>query len=98
AKRSVTAPEFPTIAESGVPGYEHSSWVGILAPRGTPRAIINRLHAEAVKVANASDTRAYLLKSGMESLGNSPEEFARVIRTEIAKWRKVVKAAGIQAK
>jgi len=95
-KRSVTAPEFPTIAEAGVPGYEHSSWVGLLAPAKTPRSIVARLSAEAIKAAEAPDTRPYLLKSGMEPVGSTPAEFAAVIKTEIAKWQKVVKAAGIK--
>ena len=94
-KRSVTAPEFPTIAEAGVPGYEHSSWVGLLAPAKTPRPIVARLSAEAIKAAEAPDTKPYLLKSGMEPVGSTSAEFASLIKTEIAKWEKVVKAAGI---
>ena len=95
-KRSVTAPEFPTIAEAGVPGYEHSSWVGLLAPAKTPRPVVTRLTTEAVKATEAPDTRPYLLKSGMEPVGSTSAEFAAVIKTEIAKWQKVVKAAGIK--
>lgn len=94
-KRSVTTPEYPTIAEAGVPGYEHSSWVGLLAPAKTPQPILTRLSAEAVKAAQAPDTRPYLLKSGMEPVGSTPAEFGQVIKTEIAKWQKIVKAAGI---
>ena len=94
-KRSVTTPEYPTIAEAGVPGYEHSSWVGLLAPAKTPRPILTRLSAEAMKAAQAPDTRPYLLKSGMEPVGSTPAEFGQVIKTEIAKWQKIVKAAGI---
>jgi tripartite-type tricarboxylate transporter receptor subunit TctC len=95
AKRSAAAPEYPTIAEAGVPGYAHSSWVGLLAPAKTPRAIVTRLSTEAIKAAEAPDTKPYLLKFGMEPVGSSPAEFAALIRTEIAKWQKVVKAAGI---
>ena len=95
AKRSVAAPEYPTIAESGVAGYEHSSWVGLLAPAKTPKAIVSRLTAEAVKAAEAPDTKPYLLKFGMEPVGSSSAEFAKLIKAEIAKWQKVVKAAGI---
>ena len=94
-KRSVTAPEYPTIAEAGVPGYEHSSWVGLLAPAKTPRPILSRLGTEAIKAAEASDTKPYLLKSGMEPVGSTSAEFAAVIKAEIAKWQKVVKAAGL---
>lgn len=97
AKRSVAAPEYPTIAEAGVPGYEHSSWVGLLAPAATPRAVVTRLSAEAVNAARAADTGPYLLKFGMEPVGSSSAEFAALIKTEIAKWHKVVKAAGITA-
>jgi tripartite-type tricarboxylate transporter receptor subunit TctC len=97
AKRSVAAPEYPTIAESGVPGYEHASWVGLLAPGKTPRAIVGRLSAEAIKAAEAPDTKPYLLKFGMEPVGGTSDEFAALIKTEIAKWHKVVKAAGITA-
>jgi tripartite-type tricarboxylate transporter receptor subunit TctC len=96
-KRSVAAPEYPTIAEAGVPGYEHSSWVGLLAPAKTPKAIVSRLTTEAVKAAEAPDTRPYLLKFGMEPVGSTSAEFSKVIKTEIAKWQKVVKAAGIEA-
>src|SRR6185503_8560535 len=97
AKRSVLAPEYPTIAEAGVPGYEHASWVGLLAPGKTPRAIVGRLSAEAIKAAEAPDTKPYLLKFGMEPVGSTSAEFASLIKTEIAKWHKVVKAAGITA-
>src|SRR5688500_16305768 len=94
-KRSVTAPEYPTIAEAGVPGYEHSSWVGLLAPAKTPRPILSRLGTAAIKAAEAPDTKPYLLKSGMEPVGSTSAEFAAVIKAEIAKWQKVVKAAGL---
>lgn len=97
AKRSVAAPEYPTIAEAGVAGYEHSSWVGLLAPSGTPRTIIGRLNAESVKAAQAPDSKAYLLKFGMEPVGSTPAQYASLIKTEIAKWQRVVKAAGITA-
>jgi tripartite-type tricarboxylate transporter receptor subunit TctC len=97
-KRSVAAPEYPTIAEAGVPGYEHSSWVGMLAPTGTPRAIITRLNAEAVKAVQSSESKAYLLKFGMEAVGSTPAAYAALIKTEIAKWIKVAKAAGITAR
>jgi len=96
AKRSTAAPEFPTIAEAGVPGYEHSSWVGLLAPAKTPRAIIEKLHSEVVKIVHAPEVKAAFLRDGLESVGNSPQEFAAIIETEMAKWAKLVKAAGIQ--
>jgi tripartite-type tricarboxylate transporter receptor subunit TctC len=97
AKRSVAAPEYPTIAEAGVPGYEHSSWVGLLAPAKTPPAIVSKLNSGAVRAAESTDTKQYLLKFGMEPVGSTSAEFATVIKTEIAKWQKLVKAAGITA-
>jgi tripartite-type tricarboxylate transporter receptor subunit TctC len=96
AKRSIVAPEYPTIAEAGVPGYEHASWVGVLAPAKTPPAIVNALNAQAVKALAREDVRNLLLRDGLEPVGDPPAEFARVIRSEVAKWLKVVKAAGIK--
>ena len=97
ARRSVAAPEFPTIAEAGVPGYQHASWVGTLAPAKTPRPVVTRLHAEVVKIVHLPEVKNALLREGLEAVGNSPEEFAAIIKNEIAKWKKVVKAAGIKA-
>jgi tripartite-type tricarboxylate transporter receptor subunit TctC len=91
------APEYPTVAEAGVPGYEHASWVGLLAPAKTPQAIIARLNREAAQVLNVPDVKTVYLRDGLETVGDSPQEFAAVIRTEVAKWTKVVKAAGIRA-
>ena len=96
AKRSIVAPEYPTIAEAGVPGYEHASWVGLLAPARTPPAIVSALHAESVKALAREDVKGLLLRDGLEPVGDSPQEFAKVIRAEVAKWMKVVKAAGIK--
>jgi tripartite-type tricarboxylate transporter receptor subunit TctC len=97
AKRSAGAPEYPTIAEAGVPGYSHSSWVGLLAPAKTPRSIITRLNAEAVKAVEKREASALLLKDGMESTGTTPAEYGAIIREEVEKWHKVAKAAGITA-
>ncbi|MBI3044345.1 MAG: tripartite tricarboxylate transporter substrate binding protein [Betaproteobacteria bacterium] len=96
AKRSAAAPEYPTVAESGVSGYAHSSWVGILAPAGTPRAIIRRLGAEAVKITRNDQVKALLLRDGMETVGSTPAEYTSLIKSEIARWQEVVKAAGIK--
>jgi len=97
AKRSAAAPEFPTLAEAGVPGYEHSSWVGMLAPAKLPQSPLSRLHADSVKALQAQDVKKLLMHEGLEAVGSSPGEFDRVIKTEIAKWAKVAKAANIQA-
>lgn len=96
AKRSIAVPEYPTIAEAGVPGYEHASWVGMLAPDQTPRAVIVQLNREAVKVTQMAAVKKMLLRSGVETLGSSPEEFDNVIKSEFKKWARVVKAAGIE--
>lgn len=97
AKRSVAAPEFPTLSEAGVPGYEHSSWVGMLAPAKAPQAVVAKLHGESARVVQAQEAKALLLREGLEAVGNSPKEFDAIVKSEVAKWQKVVKAAGIQA-
>jgi tripartite-type tricarboxylate transporter receptor subunit TctC len=96
AKRSIVVPEYPTIAEAGVRGYEHASWVGMLAPAKTPAAIVRTLNAEAVKALAREDVKTALLRDGLEPVGDSPQEFAALIKAEVAKWMKVVKAAGIK--
>jgi tripartite-type tricarboxylate transporter receptor subunit TctC len=96
AKRSIVAPEFPTIAEAGVPGYEHASWIGLLAPAGTPSPVVARLNAESIKVVNAPEVKTLLLRDGLEPVGDSPQEFAVLVKQEVSKWRAVVKAAGIK--
>jgi tripartite-type tricarboxylate transporter receptor subunit TctC len=97
AKRSVAAPEFPTIAEAGVPGYDHSSWVGLLAPAKTPLPIVAKLNEEAVKAAHSQDVKTVLLRDGLEATGTTPAAYGAIIKSEVAKWMKVVKAAGITA-
>ena len=96
AKRSVAAPDYPTIAEAGVPGYEHASWVGLLAPAGTPPAVVARLNGEAAKIVQQPEVRELFLRDGLEPDGGPAKEFAASIRSEVAKWQKVVKAAGIK--
>jgi tripartite-type tricarboxylate transporter receptor subunit TctC len=96
AKRSQAAPEIPTVAEAGVKGYQHASWVGMLAPAKTPQPVIDRLHAESVKILARSDVRNGFLKGGMEAEGNSPKEFADTIVREVDQWKKLVKSAGIK--
>ncbi len=97
ARRSTAAPEFPTVAESGVPGYEHTSWVGLLAPAKTPQPIIARLNAESVRIVNSPQVKTLMLREGLESVGNTPEEFAAIIKAEVAKWMKLAKIADIKA-
>jgi len=94
--RSSAAPEIPTVAESGYPGFEVTSWHGLLAPARTPATIVGKLHLETVKALALPDLRANFADLGLEGLGNSPDEFAVVIRSGIPKWAKVIKEAGIK--
>jgi tripartite-type tricarboxylate transporter receptor subunit TctC len=94
AKRSPAAPDIPTIAESGLPGYEATSWYGILAPARTPREIVAKLHEVLVSVIGSPDMKDKLAAQGLDPVGNTPQQFAAVIKSEIAKWTKVVKASG----
>ena len=97
AKRSPAAPDIPTMAESGLPGFEVASWYGLLAPAGTPREIITRLHAEVVKAVASPEVRERFQSFGAEPVGSSPEEFATQIKNDIAKWAKVAKTANVRA-
>ena len=96
AKRSAAAPEIPTIAEQGVPGYEAVQWYGLMAPAATPREIVSKLHRAVVAALNDGAVRERFTSSGADPVGNSPEEFAQLVRSEVAKWAKVVKAAGLK--
>jgi len=93
-KRSALMPELPTIAEAGLAGYEANNWYGLMVPANTPRAIINRLNAETVKVLNMPDVKSFLFNQGLEAAPSTPEEFGAYIRSERAKWAKIVKASG----
>ena len=96
-RRSSAAPDIPTVAEAGVPGYEVTSWYGLSAPAKTPRPILDRLSSEAVKAINSPDLRERLQGLGADPVGNSPEQYAAFIHAEIDKWAKVIKAAGIKS-
>jgi tripartite-type tricarboxylate transporter receptor subunit TctC len=96
AKRAPGMPELPTIAEAGVPGYEATSWNGMLAPAGTPTDIIKRLNAEFNRIIAAPDMKKRMLDNGYEPVGGPPEKFGELIRAEIAKWAPVVAAAGVK--
>ena len=97
AKRAAAMPELPTVAESGVPGYEMVLWVGVFAPAGTPREIVSKLNAEIVRIVRLPDIRAELAGMGVDPVGNTSEQMAEWIRREIARFGPVVKAANIQA-
>jgi tripartite-type tricarboxylate transporter receptor subunit TctC len=96
AKRVPSLPEFPTIAESGYPGYESSNWHGFAAPAKTPREIVATLHAAALAVLKRPDTVKRMQDLGVTPVGDRPEEFADFMRTDLEKWRKLVKERGIQ--
>ena len=96
-RRLSLTPNVPTVSESGLAGYEITSWYGIVAPARTPRAVISRLNGEIGKIARNPQVKSRLLGQGLELSGSTPEEFDAHIRGEIAKWEKVLKAAGMQA-
>lgn len=95
-KRSVAVPEVPTFAEAGLPGYDASSWNGILVPTGTPRAIVDRLNRELVMILRAPNVLDRLVSDGPIPVGNTPEEFAAHIKAEQTKWGKVIRAANVR--
>ena len=95
-KRSALVPDLPTMAESGFPGFNAVPWFGLLAPAGTPADIIEKLHSETVKVLVMPDVRKTMEQQGLDIIGNSPAEFAAVIKSETPQWAKVIKDAGIK--
>jgi tripartite-type tricarboxylate transporter receptor subunit TctC len=96
-KRFSLVPDLPAVAELGLPGFETSAWQGLLAPAGTPRAIINRVNADAASSVRSATMGTLLAANGAEGVGNTPDAFAAFVSAQIAKWTKVVRAAGIQA-
>lgn len=96
AKRSPAVPEVPTIAETGLPGFDVMPWLGIVAPKGTPSAIVNKLHAEIVQAMNVPEVQEQFRQRGLPLVLNKPAEFGPFIEQETARWLKVVKSAGIQ--
>lgn len=96
-KRSGEFPDVPTVAEAGVPGYEMTSWVAMIAPAKTPPAVIDKLNREVARILALPDARERLSRLGSEPIGNTPQEARQYIAAEFEKWSKVVKAAGIKA-
>ena len=96
SKRSALVPELPTMQEAGVPGYEMIGWNGIFAPKGTPAAIVTRLNYELVKVLRAPEMKEQFAKLGAEAVGNDPVEFAAFVRSESARWLKIIRDKGIK--
>jgi len=97
AKRAAALPDVPTISESGVPGYEANNWWGVIAPAGTPDAVVRKLNTESNAVMMLPETRKRLVAEGAESLNVTPEQFSKHIAAEIAKWGKVTRDANIKA-
>jgi len=96
ARRSDAAPELPTLAEAGLPGFESTTWQGLAVPAATPRDIINRLHAESVKIMQFDEIRTRLGAMGAHPVGSSPEQFAAYIKSEIAKWGRLIRDIGLR--
>jgi tripartite-type tricarboxylate transporter receptor subunit TctC len=96
-KRSAVLPNVPTMAEAGVPGYDAVIWLGIMAPKNTPRDIVNRLSAEITKITSRPDVREAWAKQGALAMTMTPEEFARFMTSDIAKWDRIVKVSGAKA-
>jgi tripartite-type tricarboxylate transporter receptor subunit TctC len=97
AERAAVAPEIPTIAESGVPGYEVLNWYGMVAPASTPARIVDRLHRETVQILNSKELKDRLTGEGAEVIGSTPARFAAFIKTETVKWREAVRMAKVAA-
>ena len=95
-KRSPALPELPTVDESGVRGFEVTLWGGLLAPAGTPATILRKLHLETVKALAQPDVRAKFADLGLETIGNSPDEFAAAVKSEIPRWARLIKESGIK--
>jgi tripartite-type tricarboxylate transporter receptor subunit TctC len=98
AQRLALVPELPTIAESGYPGFEASTWYGLYAPAGLARDIIEKIHDETVKALNMPDVREKLSAQGWEVIGSTPDEFAKVLQTDLDKWTTLIKRAGLKLK
>ena len=95
-QRSPQIPELPTMEELGFPGFDATAWFGLMAPAGTPKPIIDKLHAETVKVLAQPEVRSRLEGLGVQLVGNTPEQFAEIVRNELPMWGKVIKGAGIK--
>lgn len=95
AKRSAALPNVPTIAESGLPGYDSGVWYAVVAPAGTPKDIVGKLHGEFVRALNTPEYHKLLVQNAIDPIGSTPEELGRFIKSELAKWAKVVKDANV---
>ncbi len=95
-KRSLGVPQLPTVAESGIPGFANDVWFALFAPAATPRTVVARLHDEIAKAIAQPELKQRMIAAGLEPLGNPPDEFAAYFRAEVAKWAKVIRAAGVR--
>ena len=92
--RSAVTPSIPTVSEAGVPGYEAVIWLGVMAPKGTPPAVVSKLNAEIAKIANRPEVRADWAKQGASAMAMPPDEFTKYVADDVAKWEKVIKVSG----
>jgi tripartite-type tricarboxylate transporter receptor subunit TctC len=97
AKRNATLPNVPTLSEAGVPGYDAASWYGVFAPAGVPKPVLTTLANELVRIMALPDVRAKFEADGFEPVGSTPDVFEKLVRSDIAKWAKTIKAANIKA-
>ncbi len=97
SKRSPALPDVPTIAEAALPGYDASNWISVFAPKGTPRNAVNELHSAMAALVFVPEIKEQLLGLGFEPLANTPQEFAKVMKAEFARWQRAVKASGAEA-
>jgi tripartite-type tricarboxylate transporter receptor subunit TctC len=95
-RRSPAVPHVPTVVESGLPGFVVTAWYGVAAPAKTPRVIVDKLNSNIVRALKSPDLRARLLDQGTDPVGSTPEQCTAFVQSEIAKWAKVIKAAGIK--
>ncbi len=95
-QRSAVLPDVPTVSESGVPGYEATIWLGLMAPKGTPKAVVDKLNEAIVKIASQADVKQVWAKQGATAMAMSPEAFDKYARDDVAKWAKVIQSAGIK--
>ena len=93
-KRSAVLPDVPTVSEAGVPGYEAVIWLGVMAPRNTPREIVQRLNAEISAITSRAEVREAWAKQGAAAMTMTADEFARFMKDDIAKWERIVKLSG----
>jgi tripartite-type tricarboxylate transporter receptor subunit TctC len=97
ASRLATAPDVPTVAELGYPGFEASTWYGFLGPAGLPKDIVNKAHDDILTALKLRDVQERLAAQGFDSIGTTPEQFGEVLRSDVERWRQVVKASGLRA-